>query len=157
MKLSVYNPFTGKKITLGFPGNGKSPKNRTKFSTENVIVEVEDGLKVTNSLVDTIKNVIQEAYDNFDMARQTAKIGKNTVTVATQSPEGKSWYAQQVANKRLANYRVGWVYRTKGKSRDWIAKFGIIYRRNNNGYQPVLRIVAPDSTIGFYGEPDNNR
>ena len=153
----MFNPFTGKPMKNPLKGLFKPPKkNRTKFNAENAVVEVEDGLKVTNSLVDTIKNVIQEAYDNFDVARQTVKIGKNTVTVATQSPEGKSWYAQQVATKKLANYRVGWVYQTKGKSRDWIAKFGVVYVRKNDTYQPILRIVKPDSTIGFFGEPNRD-
>ncbi len=153
--MRIFNPFTGKPVNIRLPK--KSSKNRTKFSVENIVVEIEEGCNPHKKIVEAIKNVVQKSYDTFDVARETVKVGNKSLTVATQSPEGRSWYASQVKNKKLANYRIGWVYTSKGNRRDWLYKFGIVYmRQNDNTYKPVLKIVDPTSVIGFFGEPDRD-
>lgn len=154
--MRIFNPFTGKPVNIRL--SKKSSKNRTKIDTfDDIPVELSDEVdtkKVTNKVVDAVKQVIAEAYNTYKMTKAAVKVGKTTLNVATQNPEGRSWYAEQIRNKRLAAYRCGWIY---GPNRNWIAKFGVIFKRDNNGkYTPIIRIVAPNETIGFYGEPNRD-
>jgi len=156
----MFNPFTGKPMKNPLKGLFKPPKkNRTKIdSFDSIPVEVSDKVdtkKITSKVIDAVKEAVEQAYTTFEMAKIQVKVGKVTLNIATQNPNGTSWYAEQMRAKKLALYRCGWIY---GNNRNWVAKFGVIFRRDNNGtYTPVIRIVAPNETIGFFGEPENNR
>ena len=155
--MKIFNPFTGKPVNIRL--SKKSSKNRTKINSfDDIPVELSDKVdtkKVNQKVIDAVKEVIEQAYNTFEMAKTQVKVGKVTLNIATQNPNGTSWYAEQMRAKKLALYRTGWIY---GNNRNWIAKFGVIFRRDNNGtYTPVIRIVAPNETIGFFGEPENNR